>query len=335
MPLFEVAISSSSGARHMSPRAEIGGVHTRTPRIPLKRKLLYSLVTIALAVAFAEIVVRAVVTSTRGRLLYETDPRLGYRLRPNLDVTRQRDDAPWSFRTDSQGRRRVPQPQDGTSENTVVIVGDSLVFGDGVDDDETVAAHIARKGFHVVNLGVPGYGTHQELLALRRYLEHSRADYVVTVVAANDFDDVLSSYQHMRHRPTASLRDSKLQLDEFRAPFSDYLIDRSYLFALLRYANNHPIRNAGDGPAVVAACLSAINAEALRAGSMPLFFAHDAHQGEPLRKLHVEAQQRGLTVVDLSPVLNGMIREVVGADGVHWNAKGHRVVADIMLEQLK
>ena len=300
-------------------------------QIPVRRKLAYTAVVLFLSVILAEVVVRVAITVLRGPLVYETDVLLGYRLRSGLDVCSNRHGETWCFRTDSEGRRVVPNNPSRDETRTLVILGDSFAFGEGVDDDETVAAHLSRNGFHVINLGVQGYGTHQQLMAFRRFLEDDKADYVVTLTHSNDVRDVLSSYLHLRHRPTASIEGGQLRLDDFRPPITDYLIDSSYVGALLRYPFNQPERNVGDGPAIVAACLSAIQADALRAGSIPRLFFHDAKQGEQAPRLLEAFEERSLTVVDLTRALLADQRNVIGPDRSHWNAIGHRIVADAIL----
>jgi hypothetical protein len=69
---------------------------------------------------------------------------------------------------DSSGRR---SPGRVTTESErrprVVMLGDSITFGSAVRDEETFCALMTPR-YDVVNLGVEGYGTDQELLKLER-----------------------------------------------------------------------------------------------------------------------------------------------------------------------
>lgn len=75
----------------------------------------------------------------------------------------------------------------------VVMLGDSITFGHGVGDDETFSAVLSRDPrVEAVNLGVPGYGTDQELMRLERegLALHPQAA-VLNVCVTNDFYDNL------------------------------------------------------------------------------------------------------------------------------------------------
>src|SRR5262249_32472707 len=77
----------------------------------------------------------------------------------------------WAKRVtiDGQGLRRNGEEQRNGSAPPVLVVGDSFVFGDEVDDDATLSAHLERiLGAPVVNAGVFGYGIDQSVLRAER-----------------------------------------------------------------------------------------------------------------------------------------------------------------------
>lgn len=65
-------------------------------------------------------------------------------------------------------RSPVPSGPRASGEERILIVGDSSFFGFGVSDDQTMAAHLARrfKGVDVINAAVPGYSTEQSMRLL-------------------------------------------------------------------------------------------------------------------------------------------------------------------------
>jgi hypothetical protein len=302
-----------------------------TQSLPISRKFAYTASVLFFIIVLTEVGVRAVITNLRGPLLHETDAQLGYRLRSGLDVCDNRYGRTWCFTTDQEGRRTIPGNPSRGQAKTVVVLGDSFAFGVGVDDDQTFAARLAESGFHVVNLAVQGYGTHQQLITFRRLLKSTRADFVVTLTYRNDVTDVVSSFQNMRHQPTASLAEGQLRIDEFRPPIVDFLIDYSYLAALSRYPFNQPKRHSGDGPAIVAECLKAIETDARDSGIMPVFFAHDLEHSENGSRLLEAFNKRGLPVTELTTLLRADKQGVRGPDNRHWNARGHRIVGDAIL----
>ncbi len=74
-----------------------------------------------------------------------------------------------TYRLDGAGNRVTPQPEKGTNSR-ILFVGCSFTFGDGVEDDETLPAVVARTlpESGVVNLGHGGYGAANILYMLQR-----------------------------------------------------------------------------------------------------------------------------------------------------------------------
>ncbi len=115
------------------------------------------------------------------------DPVLGYRPRPNttVDVTATYGDELLyraTYHIDATGARVTPgSALDGP---TWLFIGDSVMFGEGLDDSQTLPSQFAERlqpPAHVVNLGVSGYGPNH----LVRALETGAYDgYVVGKVAA-------------------------------------------------------------------------------------------------------------------------------------------------------
>ena len=67
-----------------------------------------------------------------------------------------------------RGLRGREHPLARTSLTRVLMLGDSIAFGYGVADEQTFATLLEARGYEVVDLAVPGYGTDQALLRLER-----------------------------------------------------------------------------------------------------------------------------------------------------------------------
>jgi len=128
-----------------------------------------------------------------GRSLYVAGPGpdLPYRLRPGVQTTYV--GAP--VRVNALGFRGpevAVTPAPGVRR--ILVLGDSVVFGQGVREDETVSAVVARSlasrtaPVEVINAGVPGYDTTAELrlLALAGMPLHPSS--VVVGMSLNDYD---------------------------------------------------------------------------------------------------------------------------------------------------
>jgi hypothetical protein len=121
--------------------------------------------------------------------VYVADAQLGVRLRPGASerIVFGRDRAVTSVRINRDGLRgaELPPPADGE----VLVVGDSQVFGLGVEEQETASAELARRlgGPGVINGGVPTYGPQEYNAVVEELLARRRVATVVYVVnLAND-----------------------------------------------------------------------------------------------------------------------------------------------------
>ena len=154
-----------------------------------------------LGLATCEIAARAVFPAppdpTREpQIVYRVDPQVRYVLLPN-----QKGWVDDGFvTTNSRGFRGrevdIPKPP---GRLRVIVLGDSVAFGWGVNDGDTFSSQLQqdlrtqRPGvdLEVVNLGVPGYATRQEVALLKRNLAELQPDVVLVGFYTNDLPDTL------------------------------------------------------------------------------------------------------------------------------------------------
>lgn len=89
--------------------------------------------------------------------------------------------------TDQGFRRTLPVV---ASDRKILIVGDSGVFGVGVDDQDTIASRLQRivgDDVQVVNAGVAGYGGEQAYLVAKALSEADAYELLIYVAHNNDF----------------------------------------------------------------------------------------------------------------------------------------------------
>ena len=114
-------------------------------------------------------------------------------LRPNLNVRFQRA----AVRTNSCGMRG-PDYTIAKPENTfrIAVIGDSFTFGWGVEESQTFVAQMEQtlnrhsKGaprYEVMNFGVPGYSTFQEVARFEELALDFSPDAVVVFFVENDY----------------------------------------------------------------------------------------------------------------------------------------------------
>jgi hypothetical protein len=109
-----------------------------------------------------------------GGPLHIADPVLGYKMRPNSVITkiRKRGDRILyrvNYSIDRHGNRITPGQEAGSRRKHLLFFGCSLVFGQGVQDDQTLPYYVARllPGRRVHNFAANGYGPQSMLARLR------------------------------------------------------------------------------------------------------------------------------------------------------------------------
>src|SRR5215813_1526925 len=106
---------------------------------------------------------------------------------PNFETTMYANGYVWHHQTDALGFRNAPLhvPAD------VVLLGDSLVYGQGVEFEDTLGNRLEeRSGLRVVNLGLQGDCAFQEAYRLTAYIDLFKPRFVVYVFTSNDIEDL-------------------------------------------------------------------------------------------------------------------------------------------------
>lgn len=171
-------------------------VRSRSPR--LVRGVRVSLGLVGLVVATAA-VTELVCASAQEHAFphvnfYVPDVALGVRLEPHAEQRISFSDNPvTTIRTNSLGYRGGEWGSPGTQLESglgeVLVVGDSQVFGLGVEEEETATAEVGRLlGRPALNGGVPTYGPAEYLAVVKEVLAARPIEHVVLVFnASNDF----------------------------------------------------------------------------------------------------------------------------------------------------
>jgi hypothetical protein len=94
----------------------------------------------------------------------------------------------YSYSTDHNGFRRTVPSVD--SNERVLIIGDSVAFGVGVEDEFTAASHLQKmvgKRYRIVNVGVGGYDGQQAFLMAKRISNKTKFAGLIYIACQNDF----------------------------------------------------------------------------------------------------------------------------------------------------
>ena len=204
-----------------------------------KRKALFAALTVLFVTAVALVGAELVLRFQQGAVgqsddmdpgLIEYDRTFGWRLVRGWRGRHRHHDFDVSYTVGSHGFRGAPpRRREGTR---VALVGDSFTYGIGVGDKSTFAHLLAREGGEVgggevegrevLDFGVPGYSTDQELLLVEKKVLPTKPDVVVLVVCLiNDVFDNPRPFplQAEQAKPMFALEEGgRLVLDRVPVP---------------------------------------------------------------------------------------------------------------------
>jgi len=162
----------------------------------MRKKLALSAFSLLFALLMAEAALRIVGVGSAGRgsswfaggnhprYLFQPDAESGYALRPGFhgEEIAQGNEFDVPVAIDARGLR--DQPHTAPAQPSVLTLGDSMTFGEGVPPDHSFSAVIEREiGIRVYNGGVPGYSSRQMVSRLRRLLPALRPAVVVMTLS--------------------------------------------------------------------------------------------------------------------------------------------------------
>jgi hypothetical protein len=195
--------------------------HGRVRRIAVK--LLLIVFGLLFGCVVAEIALRVAGYSYPD--FYQPDESRGYALRPNMEGWYRKEGGAY-VRVNSDGLRDREHAK-AKAPNTIriAVIGDSYPEALPVAIEETFWSVMADRleqcdpaegrKIEVINFGVSGYGTAQELITLReRVWAYSPNLVILAVTTNNDISDNLRQLKKTDQVPYFSYRDGKLALDD-------------------------------------------------------------------------------------------------------------------------
>jgi hypothetical protein len=284
------------------------------------------------------------------------DPLLGWTNQPGY---RSGADLPYAVTINAQGLRAThdfaPRAADGVTR--IAVFGDSLVFGEEVDDGATVADHLAeiRPDWEVLNYGVHGYGFGQSVLRLEEeggLLEPDR--YVVMVLFPEDLvRDRAAEFIHAK--PVFRVADRSLEVENVPVPEASRtprLLRTSFAAAWLFGRRGSWHRDTADpaselelGRAVAerAATVCAgrdrpLTVVVLLAPAGVLRYLSEPEWRGQLDALRAEFLDQPIDMLDLVPAQADAYRQernALFAPLAHWSSRGNRIWAEHIARHLE
>jgi hypothetical protein len=268
--------------------------------------------------------------------LYQRFDPHGYRLWPSRRAEERYPPASprtLSIVSNSDGFRSRRELREPDRRPRILVLGDSMVFGSGVEESErfTELLEGMEPGWRVENLGMVGYGTDLMLRALETVGIALGPDVVVFAVFSHDVYRVMPEATGVGFPlPRYVLESGRLVTVPYPArPFWS----RLRLVEGVRYLY---WRYGGASLALNTAILDRFRALAAERRFVPalVFLPPKKERWDDRRRrgwLRRYAERYGTAFLDLTePVREAGGERLYLAGDAHWNAEGHRAVAEAL-----
>jgi len=242
------------------------------------------------------------------------------------------------------------------SEQRVLFLGDSVTYGHGQAAETTFAREVERlltgsgRAVRVINAGIPGWSTRQELAF---YREHGRAlcaELVLVGFVLNDVNELKRGLVEIGAERSLAATRAVTWLATHSAAFA--LVKEAYVTALDPASREigavQELVRRADAPEVQRAMqlveddLLALAALAREHGAriglvlFPFRFQlEDAQLDAPQARLRTFGARNDVPVLDTIPVLRRHEPDDVLMDQDHFTALGHRVVGQAVAEWVR
>jgi hypothetical protein len=158
--------------------------------------------------------------------IYFNLPRTGMRhMKRSFETRMFQNGYWWLHQTDANGFRNP----DGLERKGVLLLGDSLIYGHGVDEEQTVSHFLrAEHGHAAYNMGQQGSCLYDHYVLLRLYMDEFKPKVVLLFIFLNDFKDTETRRMgFLDQRPELELDYTKIRARlEVLAGKAPPLIDR-------------------------------------------------------------------------------------------------------------
>jgi lysophospholipase L1-like esterase len=316
-----------------------------------KMKLL-GLVVLAtlLALLAAELAVRAFHLAPelgvvqKGRYRLSANPLIGYELVPRFRSGSAGEMVHFKGQSNDLGfRDRDHQKDKPRGVYRIIVLGDSIAQGMGIDDDADLFTSVlqrrlssVRPGVEVLNFGVSGYNTQQEVETLREKGLAYGPDLVVLAYGSND-----------RRQSCGTLMDQLLEEQNKHSHFLDFhaLTRHSALFRLLYFrfasatADTTGIYDSlkQDTVASYLGILSALSGEKgfdVLVAAFPICYDLETGKDEKqYRFVQALAQTNRFHYLDLFPAFRlATGKEPLFSDIFHPTVRGHLCAGDAIAD---
>ena len=255
-------------------------IEKKVKRKELKQNLLLLIISIVIILILIEIALRLFGYPVYGfqKWVFISDDSFGYKLAPNYSGVQSVYGRSYFLESNSQGLRdnREYSYEKPPGTKRIILLGDSITFGNGVDLNDSYAEMLRNKfsqsnqKVEVINLGIPGYGINNEYV---RFIDEGikyDPDIVIIQYTPNDWRTHQLSIENGKtivDKDYTTTANEKGLLVSYREKFSARSIHLFLLFNFRSYSLFYT-----KSRQVLSGVIDKYWANRLGSGSVPLYF---------------------------------------------------------------
>ena len=297
---------------------------------------------------------------TFGNLTYYWDtyhPIYGW---TNLPGYRSDARIPFKVTINNQGLRanRDYTLQRPANVNRIAVLGDSFVFGEDVDDDQTLPAYLERylKGAEVLNFGVHGYGLGEMVLRLENEVFNYNPSHILLVITMPTDLGRITDTSFVHPKPAFTIEKGQLAVKNVPVPTASgqpFILKHSFVAAWLFGRSRTLVTDQTDENvlAVTQALVDRAKKFCSERG-IPLMVvaitgpatAYEMDEDDAIREM-VEVpdamlRKMGIAMLDETGFLRLMLRKepdvrtIISSTGTHWSGRGDCLLARNLAQEL-
>jgi len=306
-----------------------------------------------LGLLFVEAGVRLLFPHTRDHVipggLFDLDSELGWVLRPDIQRRHHSRYFDVSYTVNTLGFRDAARNRSNPDQQyRILLYGDSQVFGWGTAREQRFSNRLEEehRSLEVWNLGVPGYGLDQQVLAYEQKGHHFQADEIILFLSRGTLNRLKYAYIYRKHKPAFRL-DFKGQLLQIPLPqravkWEPILYRVLSPFYLPYFVDRQLARMQADPSADRAERNPLQDAESISIGGLEMRILERAVQAArerndrltllaflPPRTIQSLKDTGAWQHVDIIPIAfdDDYQKLVLGPEDLHWNPRAHGLIA--------
>jgi hypothetical protein len=313
------------------------------------------------------------ITAAEHGSLIQYDSELGWKGVPGGSTELITENTRIRLEHNSQGFRDIEHGESSRSKPAIIFLGDSFMEGYEVSFEEMFVNRLRSrlKDHTIINLGLRGYGTDQQLITFRNYSYDGPLEWVVLMFSDNDVDDNNSNVRYAKFKPMYRLVQGRLELTGVPVPRSrawtagrrgrsphletgerlrrlflrvHFINDVLFRYNLRRHPRVIPMTPFSDWDlTLTAGILRELKREVGSRGAeltvvtVPSKIEIDKLNDWPPYQTSIAELCLTLDIdyLDLSPDFRRAWLRTYYRHGGHWNARGHRIATVAIARHLK